>query len=68
MMNVRRPSPLGGAVLAYNSGMGPFEKELCWNNGHSMNIMWELFNLIILRELNLSILVSLQSFWPASPN
>jgi len=27
-----------------------------------MNIMWELFNLIILRELNLSILVSLHIF------
>jgi len=42
MMNVRRPSLLGGTVLAYhNSGMGLFEKDLCWNNGHSMNIMWE---------------------------
>ena len=41
-MNVCRPSPLDGAVLAYhNSGMGLFEKDLCWNIGHSMNIMWE---------------------------
>jgi len=41
-MNVCRPSPLVCAVLAYhNSGMGLFEKDLCWNIEHSMNIMWD---------------------------
>jgi len=44
MMNVRRPSPLDGAVLAYhNSGMGLFEKDLWWNNGQSMkNYKWHV--------------------------